>query len=243
MTVTMYDSTSEMDERVIPANAKAVAGYVGGSWPTFPIEVHRFPHAHHLSIAVNAGEDAECLDIETGDATPAEAPAWFRRQTARGVKRSCFYTQRSRVNELVAVLNHAGIHRDEYRLWVAGYLNSRRPHFPGPADGLVTHADACQYDDKALGRNLDVSICEDSFFGLVPPPHPSNTYQPNDEKNWCIEWDRIAKRKTPAAIARRLFLRGHMLRRRRQITVLARKTGWGLRNRLYRYQQLQKRTG
>src|ERR1035438_1080131 len=54
-TVRMYDS---VDLNEFPPNPEAVAGYVGGKWPTYAPLVKKFPKAHHLSIAVNAAEDA-----------------------------------------------------------------------------------------------------------------------------------------------------------------------------------------
>lgn len=150
--VVMFDS---VDLNTIPASARAVAGYVGGHWPTFQGLVSRFPGAHHLSIAVNSSEDAECLDIENGDATPVEAPVWFRRQKARSVKRPCFYASLSIMSQVREALSHAGIQRGEYRLWVAHYT-------------FVAHLepgyDACQWTDRALGRNLDQSLCSPTFF-------------------------------------------------------------------------------
>jgi hypothetical protein len=61
---------TEPSASAIPKTAEAVAGYVGGHWPTYNQLVKDFPHAHKLSIAVFASEDADCLDIEKGDATP-----------------------------------------------------------------------------------------------------------------------------------------------------------------------------
>jgi hypothetical protein len=66
MGIQMFDS---VDVATVPNNPQAVAGYVGGHWPTYNSLVQKFPKSHHLSIAVNSGEDAECLDIENGDAT------------------------------------------------------------------------------------------------------------------------------------------------------------------------------
>jgi hypothetical protein len=79
MTLTMFDSTTVAD---IPSTGMdAVAGYVGGNWPTLPALVKRFPHLPALSIAVNASQDAQCLDVEKGDATaytPAAPPSSTR---------------------------------------------------------------------------------------------------------------------------------------------------------------------
>ena len=150
--ITMYDS---VDIGTVPGFAQAVAGYVGGNWPTYDGLVKRFPKAHHLSIAVNAGEDAECLDIETGDATPADAPNWVRRQHARGIKRPVVYANASTMPSVLNALSAARIGRNEYRVWTAHY--TYRAHIePG--------SDATQYTDKALGRNLDASLCSPTFF-------------------------------------------------------------------------------
>jgi hypothetical protein len=151
--VAMYDA---VDVSQIPANAEAVAGYVGGSWPTFAELASRFRHAHRFSIAVNAGEDAACLDIENGDATPDQAPAWAKRQLARGQHRPCLYASASQMPAVWAAIARAGIHRQEVRLWVADW--TYQPHIPAGYD-------ACQWTDKALGRNLDESLCTAGFFG------------------------------------------------------------------------------
>lgn len=150
--ITMYDSVTVSE---IPSGAQAVAGYVGGKFPTFNSLLHDFPHAKHFSIAVNSHEDAECLDIETGDATPDLAPQWVRRQHDRGVKRPVVYANTSTMPAVLQALTHAGIHRSEYRVWTAHYTGS--PH-------IEFGSDATQYTDKALGRNLDASLCIPTFF-------------------------------------------------------------------------------
>ncbi len=150
--ITMYDS---VDISQIPFGAPAVAGYVGGSWPTYNELRARFPHAHVLSIAVNAGEDAECLDIENGDATPGDAVGWFHRQKARGVKRPCFYAGIFVIGTVIQLLKQAGINRSEYRVWT--------PHYTYVAH-IEPGSDATQWTDKALGRNLDQSLCRPDFF-------------------------------------------------------------------------------
>jgi hypothetical protein len=159
--IVMFDS---IEVSTVPAHPPAVAGYVGGWWPTFRALVRRFPRAHHLSIAVHANEDAEALDIERGDATIAQAAGWVRRQQRRGVRRPVLYISISQAAELLRVLAAAGIRRHEVRLWTAHY--SYRPHLCSPACGFGdVHADATQYSDRALGRNLDESLVGVGFFG------------------------------------------------------------------------------
>jgi hypothetical protein len=166
MSITMYDSIS-LD--AIPPDAEAVAGYVSGNWPTYNDVCRRWPNAHHLSIAVTSHEDADCLDIETGDATDAAAPDWIRRQWARGIARPVCYKAVSGLAGLVDVLRGAGIDLARVRFWTAHY--GQPEHICGsPACGfsLPITPDATQWTDKAMGRNLDQSILSDSFFGAAP---------------------------------------------------------------------------
>ena len=166
----MYDAT---DTSQIPADAAAVAGYTGGRWPTFGQLTTRFPHAHILSIAISADEDADALDIETGDATPADAAAWYERQKARGVARPCLYASASVMQaDVVPVITASGIGRSAVRLWSAHYTGS--PHICGPSScGLMgIDADGTQWTDRAMGRDLDQSLLLPDFFGSAPAPPP-----------------------------------------------------------------------
>src|SRR6266851_7960549 len=93
--ITMYD---DVNVAALPAGATAYAGYVDGRWANYGTIVTKFPAARVLSIAVFAGDDAECLDVETGDATDAQIYAWFKRQESRKVWRPCVYTSVSNMN-------------------------------------------------------------------------------------------------------------------------------------------------
>ena len=76
----MFDSAEDTE---FPRGAQAYAGYVDGqiaSQPNYSWIVAEFPNAHHLSITLSAGEDADCLDIENGAATPGQAAGWWQRQ-------------------------------------------------------------------------------------------------------------------------------------------------------------------
>lgn len=160
--ITMYDSVTI---EAIPRTAKAVAGYVGGHWPTFGQLEKLWPNAHRLSIAIAASEDADCLDIETGDAKPGEAAAWVKRQHTLGNKRPVVYTSAAYLQALVDILSAAGLqHGRDYRVWSAHYTFKRHRCSPQCGFGIKITADATQYSDKALGRNLDVSVCSPEFF-------------------------------------------------------------------------------
>lgn len=173
MTVVMYDSITLSE---IPADAPAVAGYVGGRWPTFPQLAVRWPRAHRLSIAVNASQRARCLDIEPGDATPGQAPGWFRSLADSSEGKPVLYSSASTVGPVIATMSAAGIARNRYLIWSAHY--TYREHICAPSVCGYPAADATQWTDKALGRNLDRSLCSDQFFAAAPAPAPAAPSRP-----------------------------------------------------------------
>jgi hypothetical protein len=131
VTLTMYDA---VDVSALPPGADAYAGYLGGAFPTFA-ELRRRFHGngtHLLSVAVFASQTADCLDIEAGDATNAEAPGWVKRQLARGAGRPCLYTSG------VQFHGHAGTTLD--LSWAAGSHRLAVP--PGISAALVERVDA-----------------------------------------------------------------------------------------------------
>ena len=155
----------------IPQDAEAVAGYTSGFWPTYNELVAKYPHAHVLSIAVTALHRARCLDVEPGDASPAQAPGWYRNLAERSQGLPVLYCSASTVAQLVSTMSHSGIDRDQYYIWSAHY--TFREHICSASVCGYPKADATQWTDKALGRNLDQSLCHDYFFGAKPAPAPA----------------------------------------------------------------------
>lgn len=160
---TMYD---DVTLSLIPKDAPVVAGYTSGLFPTWPKLAALFPKARRVSIAVNAAHDADVLDCEPGDATPAQAPAWIKRQHARKIKRTpVIYCSVSQCLDVVRACSAQGLqHSRDYLLWTAHYTGRR--HLCGPQCGfsMPFNADATQYDNHALGRSLDVSVLAPSFW-------------------------------------------------------------------------------
>lgn len=163
----MYDS---VDVATVPDNPQAVAGYVGGHWPTYNALVAKFPHAHHLSIAVFANERARCLDVEPGDAVNGQAPGWFNSLADHSQGKPVLYTSASNVQALINTMSANGIARDRYFIWSAHY--SFQEHICSPGGCGYPQADLTQWSDHALGRNLDVSLVSDAVFGAPPKPKP-----------------------------------------------------------------------
>ena len=168
VTLTMYDSTNV---GTLPHGADAYAGYVQGLFPTFAALQRMFTASgtHLLSIAVFASGNADCLDIESGDATNAQAPGWVKRQLARSAQRPCLYTSVSNMDALMTTLGGAGISRAEIRLWSAHYGQGKHICAPGTCGLTRQTCDGTQWTDAALGRSLDESVLLTNFFSLSAP--------------------------------------------------------------------------
>lgn len=166
----MYDTTTIA---TVPPNPFAVAGYTSGAWPTYEPLVRAFPHAVHVSINVTSAFHGDFLDCEAGDVPPEDHAAicdWYERDLAAGFWRPGPYASVSNMSGIVSALLARGHKREDFRVWSAHYGHG--PHICGEQCGLNTTADMTQHDDRALGRNLDESLCQDEAFGPVPPPVP-----------------------------------------------------------------------
>jgi hypothetical protein len=255
--ITMYDS---VDLNQFPSNPEAVAGYVGGLWPTESPLVLKFPHARHKSVAVNASEDADILDIENGDAVPADAPAWFNRQKARGAHLPGFYADLSTMPSVIDALNRAGIARNEYTLWLAHYTGVQ------PAAPFELGVDAVQFTDHSMDRNLDQSVTIDSFWGTSAPPIKNTVHydwfdktprrvflKKRTEFGQVQLYDRLRAQQTPTSHPHRLqlwFIRKVLKWFAGRVADVAikqqplanHKPSWGVDHRGWRYQQLTHRS-
>jgi hypothetical protein len=151
----------------------ALGAYVAGNWVTIGPARQLAAQAgiRVLSIAPFASADAQCLDIEAGDASPAQAPAWVRRQHARGVGRPVLYASASMMGAVRAMIRNAGIPRDSIRLWSAHY--NGQPHICGPetcAYPSCPAVDGTQWADSLAGHVIDQSVLADDFFTTAAAP-------------------------------------------------------------------------
>lgn len=166
--ITMYDSVNSSK---IPADAEMASGYIDGQWPSWFAIRDRFKHLspHHTpTIATSPHHDADVLDVENGDATPADVPAWCERQ--RKIKPGqipVVYTSRSMVPAVRAALVAAKVAEPQW--WVADWTNV--PH-------LVPGSHATQWtSDTTAG--YDISLVSPDFATLVvhAVTHPKKPIQ------------------------------------------------------------------
>jgi hypothetical protein len=174
MTLRMLDSITVAN---LPKGADAYLGYVDGRWPTFSQLAGRFG-GPLLSMAVSATADAEGCDVETGDLTAQQVPAWVTRQLKRGVWRPVVYASASNIPAVLAELGWTESHRAFFlptiRLLSAHYGAGK--HICGPATCKYPGVPACdgtQWTDAASGTGttrVDESVLLDDFF---TPPKPA----------------------------------------------------------------------
>lgn len=150
----MFDSVTAS---AIPADAVMVAGYVDGVYRWAHADWDRFPNAVQVRIAVHPGtDDGQVLDVERGDATPAQAPAWVVARRAVGVDPSV-YCSLAVWDEVKAAFAGAGVVEPHY--WIAAY--------PGNGPNLYPGSVAHQYRDTGPnGENVDMSVVADFWPGV-----------------------------------------------------------------------------
>lgn len=194
MTRTMFDAIIASNP---PPGAPLYAGYDDGSWPDAAALAARFPGAIVVRVTVSAGDDqGQVLDVEQGDATPAQAPGWVVRRRAAGADPTV-YCNTSTWASVQEAFASAGVPQPHY--WVAQYDGN--PAIPA---GAV----AKQYESNA---DYDTSAVADYWPGVDPSP----TFQeetdmimlsivPSDSANpgiWLLSGGLYVGIDTPATVA------------------------------------------
>jgi hypothetical protein len=149
----MYDSVTPS---AIPTNAALVGGYVDGAYAWSNADWARFPRSVKVRIAVfPRTNDGHVLDVEQGDATPAQAPGWVTMRRNAGVDPTV-YCNASTWSAVISAFQSAGVAAPHY--WIAHYDGS--PAIPA---GAI----AKQYNDPpGSGGNYDISAVADFWPGV-----------------------------------------------------------------------------
>lgn len=161
MNRTMYDGINS-DASVIPITAELVAGYVDGLYAWTQADWDRFPHSIHVGIAVHQTTDAgDVLDVENGNASPAESVGWVEMRRRAGADPSV-YMSLDVWPQVQAAFRSAGVPEPHY--WVA--------HYDGVQE-IPAGAVAKQYQN---GPSWDLSVVADYWPGVDPTPVHSDAH-------------------------------------------------------------------
>lgn len=144
----------------------AYAGYYNGTYANLTEMRARFPRAYIVSVSPNGANGAMCIDIEPGDAVPANAPGFWHNSSHGGAVKPWFYGSASWTSSIVNALTSAGIPRSSYFIWSAHYIGA---HICGPGTCGYPQADATQY---ATNNAYDTSIVPTYMVGTGPLPPP-----------------------------------------------------------------------
>lgn len=167
-----YDSTNPYN---IPEDAAAVFGYIDGLYAWSTAQWNRFPNAVKKTIAVFASNNADILDVEKGDATALEVPAWVVRQRNRGVEPTIYCSRIGSPGEgwpdVRDALAAAGVPEPHY--WIADYTDP-------PVSHMVPGSAATQWTDF---RDIyDITEADPAWLGLSPtPPSPPPPPPPSED--------------------------------------------------------------
>lgn len=160
-----YDSIALAN---LPPGGTLYAGYDDGAWPDADAIAHAFPGATVIRVTVNPlDNEGDCLDVEKGDATPADAPMWVARRRIAGHIGPLVYCSESLWPQVVHEFSAQKVEGPDY--WIAGYPGSVGAGNLYP--GSVGH----QYGQGGNGA-YDVSIFVDYLPGIDPAPAAPVSY-------------------------------------------------------------------
>lgn len=160
---TCYDSI-DSTVTALPDGADLYAGYDDGHWPDAAAIASRFPDKTVLRVTVFATDnEGDVLDVERGDATPAEAPGWVQARRTAGHGGPLVYCSLNTWPLVRQAFTDAKVPEPGY--WIAAYPGNGPQLYPGS----VGH----QYGQGPAGTNYDRSVFVDYLPGIDPAPKPT----------------------------------------------------------------------
>ena len=165
--------TRRCADSVTPANLPAgfdlYGGYDDGLYNNINAIKAMYPTKTVIHFTVFASDNfGDCLDVENGDATPAQAPGWIKMRRAAGHGGPLVYCSEAAWSQVRQAFQSAGVPEPGY--WIAGYPGS-------VGDALYPGSIAHQWVDYGP---YDESIVVDYLPGIDPPPSGGDVPLPTD---------------------------------------------------------------
>lgn len=180
---TMYDGVNSLAAGIARdfPGAQMIAGYLTGSYAWTAAEWALFPHAAHVTIStVGTANAGDVLDVEAGDATPAQAHDWIVMRKRAGLYRPTLYASKSRLAEIRVATRELILGRD-YDIWEADWDGSSKPDYPLAVAKQFKNAtgydQSAVFDDGWPHRHAPVSPpppVKPSILSLVATAHYSD---------------------------------------------------------------------
>lgn len=162
----MYDG---VDASRLPTDAQLVAGYVDGLYAWSAADWARFPNSVKVRIAVfSSTNDGEVLDVEPGDATPAESVDWVLMRRRAGADPTV-YMNTSTWPTVRSAFSARNVAEPHY--WIAQYDGVASL----PSDAVAKQ----YYNNNQAG--YDLSVVADYWPGVDSTP--GGTFGANIRRN------------------------------------------------------------
>lgn len=155
-----YDSVTAS---AMPRDGYAYQGYYNGSFANMSAVKADHPGKVYESVTPNGDPGADELDIEPGDASVLDAPAFYRAKGGKNVK---YYTNAGNSQALINHMAANGIRRDHWKLRSAHWTGR---HTCAPYTCGYPVAEATQF---ASNNWYDTSLVTSPYFVTSPPPGP-----------------------------------------------------------------------
>ena len=157
-TLVGYDSVTA---DAMPDNGDFYCFYSTGSFANGTAVKADHPDKKYIGITPTISDiaGADCLDIENGDATPADAPTFVKNADPSSLNLPMLYASESNVAAVISACTAAGIARDKYYIFQALWNG---------VAAVPAGVDAAQYQNTP-GYDNDIALSY-VFKGSTPTP-------------------------------------------------------------------------
>jgi hypothetical protein len=147
----------------LETNSDFLCFYSAGSFANGTATKAKFPGKLYMGITPSVSEipGADTLDIENGDATPAQAPTFVINAKPPNLNLPGLYASESNIAAVVSACSNAGIPRSHYYLFQADWNDK---------DSIPAGIDIAQYENT-VPYDKDVAYSY-VFKALNTPPKP-----------------------------------------------------------------------